>query len=651
MTDIILSIVRLAVPLALYTVLTLGISCLVKRSFGKTLPVVMCGAGLLLYISQYILGSFTPGMLLIYVLAALSLGVLIFSKIKGKETGGVFSPGLIALVVMYTAACFTLLGKSFLDWDEYTHWGIMVKESLRLDRFYCVPESRQLWHKDYPPMTCLNEFIFAKIMGYSESHVTIGMQVFTLSFLVPDLTERISGEKTVRKENIIRLILCSFSVLVTVLMLEYSLDLWDQKIINSILPDVLLSFMFCFLFIKALEWDGKDVLSLVSFAVVSAALSLTKQVGIAFIMVALLMLIFKQSIVLKEQKKGERRTLRYALYDASLLAVPLIFISSWNRYKSRFISDDDYSYMNGQFNLRQVDPGEYIRAVTGRAEGILDDTFKDYVHALFSKKINNAPAIPLTYFSAFLLCIIILVTAAVFLRKMEKKTAVFVGISFFTGTCGYAFMMSILYLFCFPDNEKEVLAGYTRYMDSYILGQFLVLFAILLPLLLKGIKGQKVTAALITIALASSVLLNSMNIPDLLSQRNVSNPYSMYRNYAGEIQANVPPDSKVFIVYDKEISTHPQWWSPMQLFVQYYVNEVDICENYPGSFAANYSKESTKTAITSTMAENDYLYVINTCDNFNDGLREYNGGEDFEENCFYRIISNGNTLEGFQKVG
>ena len=642
---------RLVMPLIIFTLLTFGAAGLTKRSFGHVLPPVMCAVSLILYIGQYLFGTFTVSFALIFILTGVSLIVTVLMCRKDKENkNNIFTVGFVAFIVMFFVACFTLLGKQFLDWDEYTHWGIMVKETLRLDRFHCVPESRQLWHKDYPPFSCLNEFFWTALTGYSEGKVTIAMQVFTLSFFVPSVCERITGRNGLSKKDIIPAFLISLSVLVSVLMLEYSVDLWDQKIINSILPDVLMSFMFCYLCIKAAEWDGKDVLSMVSFGIVSASLVLVKQVGIAFIMVALLMLFIRELIVLKE-KNALKNIWKYILVDCALLAIPLAFTASWSAYKSRFISDDDFSYMNGQFNLRRIDMGEYLDAVTGKTTGILRDTFADFIDAIFTKKINNVPFLPLTYASMFILCIAIIIIAVAFLRKLDRKTGIMIGISFLVGTLGYAFMMSILYLFCFPDNEKEVLAGFTRYMDSYVLGELLVLFGLLLPLLLKGIDNRKGAVILVSAALMASIILNSVNLSNILPQRGKENPYSMYRNYAGEIARVVPEDSKVFIVYDKAISTHPQWWSPMQLFVQYYINQVDICENYPGSYAVDYSDAGNKRLIVEELAKNDYLYVINTCDGFNEGLREFNGNMDFEENSFYKITPLSDGTVSLEKVG
>ena len=82
----------------------------------------------------------------------------------------IFSIGLISFISIYVLYIILDYKRRFTTFDEWYHWGMMVKESLRLDKFYSVAESNLHIHKDYPPFISILEVIFCKFSGgYSES--------------------------------------------------------------------------------------------------------------------------------------------------------------------------------------------------------------------------------------------------------------------------------------------------------------------------------------------------------------------------------------------------------------------------------------------------------------------------------------------------
>ena len=113
------------------------------KQFGRMLPLTMISAIFTLYASQLFLGSFSAGWAFLWGAAAASLPLGIRRlKTSGRDfvRDTLFSEGLAAFLIIFFAAAVLLYGKHFRDWDEYSHWGMMVKEMLRLNRFYCVPE-------------------------------------------------------------------------------------------------------------------------------------------------------------------------------------------------------------------------------------------------------------------------------------------------------------------------------------------------------------------------------------------------------------------------------------------------------------------------------------------------------------------------------
>ena len=127
----------------------------------------------IMYLSQYLLGTFTPGLYILYGMAALSIPL--FFLLNGgasKNREYILTGGLWAYIGCLLVVTVMDAGRSFYSWDEFMHWGKMVKEMIRLDRFYCVTESTLYRHKDYPPFVALFEYAWCRMGGgYSEQHV------------------------------------------------------------------------------------------------------------------------------------------------------------------------------------------------------------------------------------------------------------------------------------------------------------------------------------------------------------------------------------------------------------------------------------------------------------------------------------------------
>ena len=159
-------IISFIAPLAYFLFLTAFLVCLTKRSFGKCLVLGMMLSAFLLFFSQLIFGTFMVGFVIgvICAVAAIPLGVIKrkdFSKFKELY----FTSGFVVFLVLYIVVYIYDLNRGFSRWDELSHWGMMVKEMVRLDKFYFAKESNLLVHKDYPPIMGLFETFWLKLCG------------------------------------------------------------------------------------------------------------------------------------------------------------------------------------------------------------------------------------------------------------------------------------------------------------------------------------------------------------------------------------------------------------------------------------------------------------------------------------------------------
>ena len=637
-----LRLVTLLIPFVFFSSISFGISILLKKTVGRVMPVVFCGSGLILYFSQLFLNTFSVAYYFLIGVAVLSLVYTITYLIRDRSLIRYpFTGGFIAFAVVYFVACYILVGKTLVDWDEYTHWGMMVKESLRIDRFYFVPDSFLMWHRDYPPFTCMLETLWCKLYGYSDAHVTIAMQVFTLSFIVPWAVEVLSNNKSIKKKNIGKLFLLSFAIEFIVMMLCFSLDLWNQKILNSILPDVLMSFMMAYLCLLVFEWDENNKFQVGAFTIVSASLLLVKQVGIAFYMVAVFMLVAKQIAFRKEEYVKWSKSIATNLF---VMVIPLLTMVTWSIAKGKYIGADDFSRENGQFNLRQIKFKYYFDSVTGKEKGLGNETFRNYYKALFTRDLSSISGIYITYFSAFLIVLLIFgLLFFLYKERLGKKNAIILCLTVIISTVGYAFAMSVLYVNCFTDNEKKDLAGYTRYMGSMVVALMLLIFVVVVKLLSQDKDKHKNVLRTGFVTIGIMVIFSSVNLYHMTNRKNETVGYLEYKEYADDITQKIEKGSTVFIIYDKEHTYNTNWYV-LQYFAQYWLDGIRIYNGLLGAYSYDLSKENNKSKLVNALRECDYLYLVDVSESFNQNMAEYNSEMEYTSGKYYKIEQSGDSI-------
>ena len=176
-----------------------------KKSFGISLPATLTGTVLLTYFSQLLFHTFNIG---IYVCLAAAVSAVILLILRRKDRDFIsrcFSEGFF----VFLAICLFFLvmdyGRWLSEWDEYSHWGKMVKEMFRLDRFYSEPQSNLLVHKDYPPFAVIFEMLWCRFSGgYSAGGATMALHILGFSMVLPLALEQLNGEtKTDRLQKFI----------------------------------------------------------------------------------------------------------------------------------------------------------------------------------------------------------------------------------------------------------------------------------------------------------------------------------------------------------------------------------------------------------------------------------------------------------------
>ena len=202
-----------------------------KKSFGKCIPITLFFTSFVYFFSQILFSTFKVG-LVINILLPIVFVALLLIKRKNKDEikcfkENYFSTGFYSFIFLFVLLSIFYHDRYFNIWDEFTHWGVMVKEMIRTDHFYSSNLSTLLFHKDYPPIIQIFELFYTTISGgYAENTVTIALHLLEFTVFIPFI------EGINKKSSLTASI---FQSIVIFLLGFFVISLFDlQGIINSI---------------------------------------------------------------------------------------------------------------------------------------------------------------------------------------------------------------------------------------------------------------------------------------------------------------------------------------------------------------------------------------------------------------------------------
>lgn len=154
----------------------------------------------------------------------------------------------------------------------------------------------------------------------------------------------------------------------------------------------------------------------------------------------------------------------------AILITPAVSYSIWNHYITNL-------GLTGQFSFEIINVGTIIRILAGGGDYIQHLTYVKFIRALFTTNLGTG-IFSMTYVSAVLLAFCILAVLAYLFRTVVHRGEIpQYAVLFAVGSAGYAFTMLVLYMFCYSEGEMSVLASYERYMSTYILSEYVILFS------------------------------------------------------------------------------------------------------------------------------------------------------------------------------
>lgn len=518
-------------PLILISALMFPILLAAAHKLNKKLIQAMpfCLLGIAAF--QYLLGLF--GLLSFGVWALrgawlFSCGYLVIALIK-KQLKLTWLLTECAFPLIFTAFAWWLCrGRSFSNWDEFSHWGIALK-GLFYENVLPSVTTFDDGFKNYPPIISVLQYTLAKAAGYGfrEDIVLFVQALFSASILAYPL-------KAVKSALGKGIMLAALLILpLTIYPFFYTTTVMDGVL------GVLFGFI---VIVYVLEKNSAFKYAFLALA--GFTLCLTKTTGILFFAFAAVIMLI--DILIKRQF-NIKAFLPFAFAAAGAAAGQI----SWQIHTS--LNNVAQRWSVSSFSFSALADLLFKGKPQYRADTV-NNFFKNVVGDFNYGSVLHFPYV--AWFALFALCVFLI---ARFAKSSINKFAVKICCFLIGGGILYMFLTLGSYLFAFSEYEAVNVASLSRYLNTFLIAILFFMLALLAPLLNEFNIKQKgifaVSYLIIWFLLVSpspkNVLANIINAPK--SSAISSNEASVYISAAKLMLSatnNNPEKVRVICQYD-----------------------------------------------------------------------------------------------------
>lgn len=457
-------IVSYFIVFAITVLCAFALSYLTKKSVGRTAAITNLSLIFLLYTC----GLFKRLDVAMYLFFALTAALCIWTAVKAgknKDGKGILQtlkhPFLAFYVVIGILFGVALLDKSAYDWDEFTHWALVVKNMHVYNNFGNLGDTTTMFNR-YVPATGVFLYAFQFFnKTFVDGNLSAAMDLLIVSLLLP------IPDMFGKRVNLSMVL--SFTVSVALVVVQ------RYSVFYNILVDGILGVMAAYIYIVYLSDRGKaNVWTLIEISLGVFAITATKSSGLPLACFALAFILLDMSLRGRENVKAFFKK-KYRLLYLLLPVLAIVYVKvSWNLYSE--INQTRAGWNSSEMTLPAIwkyltEPNEFQTKVTSM-----------FVRRYFIGNFHYANAGSLQEPMAFVFPLYAALTVLVCLK--QKKVG-FGLINFFATIImlvSYAAYTLLLYIFSFSYGESLRLASYERYYSTLLIALSLIWNAMLFDL-------------------------------------------------------------------------------------------------------------------------------------------------------------------------
>jgi hypothetical protein len=339
----------------------------------------------------------------------------------------------------------------FFEWDEFTHWGPVVKAMFIFDQLG-PSNSINLNNPNYPPALSVMSYLAVRIGGrWDEGDVLWAYQLLYLSFLIPVL-RHFSYKKI------------GYFVLGILVLLMSSIIFYN--FIETIYADPLLALTFGFsLFLATSKTTVNNWWAFSNYLITIFILVWIKDFGYVLVIVPSVLVAFNYYLGSKNRASSQRLL--------PLKSFFLTFISLFTAYFSRWLW---LLYVSSESSLDSSVPTltgstQAISALTTFDDPYVKSLFISFIDKVFRGTITPWGGISLGTAEWIAIIFFLLVATAVQLNLKEQKLkAYFFAIVITIGAIANVFILFLIYITVYSGSNATSFTSYERYVSQYLAG-------------------------------------------------------------------------------------------------------------------------------------------------------------------------------------
>ena len=374
--------------------------------------------------------------------------------------------GFRLFLFFYLFCWLTNIDKQFLAWDEFAHWGMFVKESLRLDDLFAL-SPLPFSHKDYVPAVTLFEVLWIQLCGqYTEPDVYRAIQMLMFIMMLPMFRafESVPADASCRFPgvqhtggNLYEKAALSAAVL-AVLLLPLIFNTSNAFFFyHSVYCDYLSGVLLFYCMMAACTDEGSACYRLVIFTLALTIMVLTKMTLMVFLPAVILFFLIRELWIREDRPAG--KTMACLVFP---LAVPVGFWFAFNKFVDQYVPNTGGIQSYDGMKLSSV--LEVFKSSAESSIPYLEDVRRTFTDAVLYRDV----LLHGSYAAAIGGIVAIMLLASWLVKdRQEKRTAYLATLWTLLTGIFYALVMYFLYETAFSEREARYLASYERYMNTF----------------------------------------------------------------------------------------------------------------------------------------------------------------------------------------
>lgn len=363
----------------------------------------------------------------------------------------ILTPGLCIYIALFILSIIFNKGRVFEDYDEYNHWGMMIKNMFLYNSYGTNPESIIAFN-DYPPFTSIFQYFFIQIKGvFSEDVIITAQNILYFSIAIP-ITRNITWKKDLK------------SSILSILLIAFIPIIFYPNFYTNILVDGILGIAFAYTIYSFYRKEENIKFKFLEVFCGFIILVLTKTQGIGLAIMSIVIIGYRLFLDRKE-KNINKKIILFAIVIICIILMLSIWYIKVNQVQHRW----DLSRMK-QINI--------IEIIQGEADESVYKIIEEFKNAIFKGEYITQRG--LTVFSAVVGVIALTVLQYNSMDCEKKKEYKYYAISMISSIIIYVIAMLWMYCTIFDKEEAVILASFTRYIFTILLASTMFLSFVLL---------------------------------------------------------------------------------------------------------------------------------------------------------------------------